>query len=82
MIETNYWKIRIHLDYIKNISNIKYKFFPSPRLSLSGGNLKFEDDVLEVEDVEVEIILNPLSIINYKILDYNKLLIISLLINS
>ena len=62
--------------YIKNISNIKYKFFPSPRLSLSGGNLKFEDDVLEVEDVEVEIILNPLSIINYKILDYNKLLII------
>lgn len=61
--------------YIKNISNIKYKPFPSPRLSLSRSNLKFEDSIIEVENGEVEIILNPLNIIKYKILDYNKLLI-------
>ena len=60
---------------IKNISNINYKFFPSPRLRLLGSNLEFEENILEIEAGKVDIILNPLSIINYKILDYNKLLI-------
>ena len=60
---------------IKNISNINYKFLPSPRLSLSGTSLEFKENILAVEDAEIEIILNPLSIINYKILDYNKILI-------
>ena len=60
---------------INNISNINYKFFPTPRLRLSGTNLKFEENTLEVNGAEVDIILNPLSIINYKILDYNKFLI-------
>ena len=60
---------------IKNISNINYKFLPSPRLSLSGSSLEFKENILAVEGAEIEIILNPLSIINYKILDYNKILI-------
>ena len=60
---------------IKNISNINYKFLPSPRLSLSGCSLEFKENILAVEGAEIEIILNPLSIINYKILDYNKILI-------
>ena len=60
---------------IKNISNINYKFLPSPRLSLSGTSLEFKENILAVEGAEIEIILNPLSIINYKILDYNKILI-------
>ena len=60
---------------IKNISNINYKFFPSPRLKLFGSDLEFQEGFLKVENAEVDIVLNPLSIINYKILDYNKLLI-------
>ena len=60
---------------IKNISNISYKFFPSPRLRLSGSYLEFGENILQAEDAEIDIILNPLSIINYKILDYNKFLV-------
>ena len=60
---------------IKNISNIDYKFFPSPRLRLSRINLEFKDNIMEVKDAEMDIILNPLSIINYNILDYDKFLI-------
>ena len=60
---------------IKNISNISYKFFPSPRLRLSGSHLEFGENILQAEDAEIDIILNPLSIINYKILDYNKFLV-------
>ena len=60
---------------IKNISNIKYKLFPTPRLRLLKSNLKLEENVLEIEDAEVYIILNPLNIINYQKLDYNSLLI-------
>lgn len=60
---------------IKNISNISYKFFPSPRLRLSGSSLVVGDNILKVEGSKVEIILNPLSIINYRTIDYNKFLI-------
>ena len=60
---------------IKNISNISYKFFPSPRLRLTGSNLEFGENILKVEDAEVDIILNLLRIIPYKTLDYNKFLI-------
>ena len=60
---------------IKNISDIDYEFFPTPRLRLPGSDLDFEGNFLEVKNAEINIILNPLSIINYKILDYNKLTI-------
>ena len=60
---------------IKNISNVSYKFFPSRRLKLSGSNLEFDKNILKVEGAEIEIVLNPLSIINYKTLDYDKFLI-------
>ena len=60
---------------IKNISKINYKFLPSPRLRLLGSNLEFEKNILIVKNAEIDIILNPLSVINYKILDYNKILI-------
>jgi len=63
-----------HID-IKNISNISYRFLPSPRLRLSGSNLVFEDNALKVEGAEIEVILNLPSLINYKKLDYNRLLI-------
>ena len=60
---------------IKNISKINNKFLPSPRLRLQGSNLEFEKNILIVKNAEIDIILNPLSVINYKILDYNKILI-------
>ena len=60
---------------VRDISSIQYKFFPSPRLSLSGSNLVFKENVLQVVSAEIDIILNPLNIINYKKIDYRKLLI-------
>ena len=60
---------------INNISSINYKLFPSPRLRLLGSYLEFEKSILIVEDAEIDIILNPLSVINYKIINYNKILI-------
>ena len=60
---------------IKNISKVSYKAFPTPRLRISGSNFTFEEDILEVDGSEIDIILNSSSILNYKRLDYNKLLI-------
>ena len=60
---------------IKNISKISYKLFPSPRLRLYGSSLEFGDNILEIEGAEVDIILNPLRIIKYKNLNYNKFFI-------
>lgn len=60
---------------IKNISNINYKFLPSPRLRLSASNLEFQGSFLDIESAEVDIVLDLLSIINHKIFDYNKLVI-------
>ena len=60
---------------IKNISNINYKLLPSPRLRLSGINLDLGMGVLKINDAQVDIMLKPLSIIDYKNLNYKKLLI-------
>ena len=60
---------------VKNISDINYKFFPSPRLRLSGSNLEFEENILKVNSAEIDIILKLSSIFNYKILEYKKILI-------
>jgi hypothetical protein len=62
----------INIEYI---SNIDYQLLPSPRLKLSGVYLELGKNILSVENAELEIILNPLRIINYKILDYHKLLL-------
>ncbi|MDA9091837.1 AsmA family protein [Pelagibacteraceae bacterium] len=60
---------------VKNITNINYKFFPSPRLRLSGVDLEFGENIFGVENTQVDIVFNPLSILNYKILDYKSFLI-------
>ena len=60
---------------IKNISDINYKLFPSPRIRLSGTSLIFGDGILDVQAAEVDIVLNLLSITDHKIVNYNKLLI-------
>ena len=60
---------------IKNILNTSYKFFPSPRLRINGSSLEIEDNILQVKGAEIEIVLNLISLINYKKLNYDRLLI-------
>ena len=60
---------------IKNISKIKYKAFPTPRLKVSGSNIDIKKNILEIDESEIEIILNPIHILNYKKLYYNKIII-------
>ena len=60
---------------IKNISNINYKFFPTPRLRVYGSNLEHEENILKIEGAEIDIILNLLGLIDYKRLNYDRLLI-------
>ena len=59
----------------ENISNINYKLFPTPRITLYGENFKIEDSNLQVEGAEIDVILDPFSLINYKSLNYDRLLI-------
>ena len=60
---------------IKNISKITYKAFPTPRLNVSGSNFNIKEDILKIDGSEIEIVLNPSSILNYKKLFYNKIII-------
>ena len=60
---------------IKNISNINYKFFPTPRLRVYGSNLEHEENILKIEGAEIDIILNLISLIDYKRLNYDRLLV-------
>jgi hypothetical protein len=60
---------------IKNISKITYKVFPTPRLKVSGSNFSIKGNILEVDGSDIEIILNPRSILNYKNLFYNEIII-------
>ena len=68
--------LRVNNDInIKNISKITYKAFPTPRLKVSGSNFYVEENFLEIDGSEIEIILNPSNILNYKKLYYNKIII-------
>ena len=60
---------------IKNISNINYRFFPTPRLRVHGSSLKFEENILKIEGAKIDMILNPLNLATYKMINYDKLLI-------
>ena len=73
IIEENFK--RNHSINIKNISKINYKVFPTPRLAVFGSNLSLKENILRVEESEIEIILKPSRILNYKKLYYNKIII-------
>ena len=60
---------------IRNISRIDYKIFPTPRLILPNSSFVFGEDIFEVNNSELEIILNISEILNFKTVDYKKLLI-------
>ena len=66
--------LRINNDInIKNIKKITYKAFPTPRLKVFGSNFNIKENILEIDGSEIEIILNPGNILNYKKLFYNKI---------
>ena len=60
---------------IRNISKIDYKIFPTPRLILPNSSFVVGEGIFEVNNSELEIILNMSEILNFKTVDYKKLLI-------
>ena len=61
--------------YINNISEIDYKIFPTPRLIIPNSNFTIGEGIFEVNNSELEIILNISKILNFKEVNYKKLLI-------
>ena len=61
--------------YVKNINQINYKVFPSPRLILKGANLQYEDGSLLINEGTVSLVLNIREIYNLKKITYKKILI-------
>ena len=60
---------------INSISKVDYKIFPTPRLSIIGSNFTIGDEVFEVSNSELEIILNLSQILNFKEVNYKKILV-------
>ena len=60
---------------IQKISKINYKIFPTPRLSISNVNFTVGEEILEVTDSDLEIVLNLSQILNFKRINYKKLVI-------
>ena len=60
---------------INNISKVNYKIFPTPRLSIPNSDFTIGEDVLEVSNSDIEIILNISKILNFKEINYKKLII-------
>ena len=60
---------------INSISEVNYKIFPTPRLNIPNSNFTIGDGIIEVMNSEIEIILNINHILNFKEINYKKLLI-------
>ena len=60
---------------INNISKVNYKIFPTPRLSLPNSDFTIGEGVLEVSNSDIEIILDISKILNFKKINYKKLLV-------
>ena len=60
---------------VKNITDIKYKIFPTPRLIIPRSNFIIGNSLLEVEDSEIHIILNMSQILSFKKINYKKILV-------
>ena len=68
------FKINNDINF-KNISKISYKAFPTPRLKVSGSNFYLKENILEIKGGELEIILNPSRILNYKKIHFSKIIV-------
>jgi len=60
---------------ITNISKVVYKIFPTPRLSISNINFTIGGGEIEVSKAKIEIILRITRVLNFKEINYKKLLI-------
>jgi len=60
---------------INNIYKVNYKIFPTPRLNIPHSNFTIGEEIVEVSDSEIEIVLNISQILNFKEINYKKLLI-------
>ena len=60
---------------INNISKIKYKIFPTPRLTLLNSDFTIGKEIFEISNSELEILLNISQILNFKEINYKKLFI-------
>tara|TARA_B110000971_G_scaffold93906_1_gene96539 strand:- start:227 stop:1555 length:1329 start_codon:yes stop_codon:yes gene_type:complete len=60
---------------INKISKVSYKIFPTPRLSLPNSDFTIGEGVLEVSNSDIEIILDISKILNFKKINYKKLLV-------
>lgn len=60
---------------IKSISKINYLIFPTPRLSIKNSQFTIGKNVAEINNSGIEIILNVSQILNFKEINYKRLLI-------
>jgi hypothetical protein len=60
---------------INNISKVKYKIFPTPRLTLLNSDFTIGKEIFEISNSELEILLNISQILNFKEINYKKLFI-------
>ena len=61
--------------HISSISKIEYKIFPTPRLSILNSNFTIGEDIADTNNSKLEIIFNITKILNFKKIEYKKLII-------
>ena len=64
-----------HNINLSSSTNLKYQIFPTPRIIASDVNLNSEDDILQVENSEISFVLKFNKILDFKNLNYKKLII-------
>ncbi len=60
---------------IRNISDISYSIFPTPRLNIKDVNLRFKKNKFEAKSKNLSLLLNPLHIYDYKKLNFKKIIV-------
>jgi hypothetical protein len=67
-------KVNNNID-INDISKVNYKIFPTPRLKIPNSNFTIGKEKIEVSKSELIIILNISQILNFKEVNYKKLIV-------
>ena len=60
---------------ISNISKVNYKIFPTPRLNIPNSNFTISEEAIKIYNSEINIILNIGDLLNFKEINYKKLII-------
>ena len=64
-----------HNINLSSSTNLKYQIFPTPRIIASDVNLNSEDNIFQVENSEISFVLKFNKILDFKNLNYKKLII-------